>query len=190
MPAIKHAGRPVVLGTALAAALTVTVPATTAQATAPAASTRPAATATTTSTAGTGARTAVTARVAARTAKVHRAWQVARHQLGAPYAYGRSGPGAFDCSGLTYYAFHRKAHFRGFPRTSGAQARYAHPIKRSQLRRGDLVFFTSGGHVYHAAIFAGWRHGHRVVLHAPHPGTRVRIDPIWTSHWMARTLRH
>jgi cell wall-associated NlpC family hydrolase len=132
----------------------------------------------------------VTARVAARTAKVHRAWQVARHQLGAPYAYGRSGPGAFDCSGLTYYAFHRKAHFRGFPRTSGAQARYAHPIKRSQLRRGDLVFFTSGGHVYHAAIFAGWRHGHRVVLHAPHPGTRVRIDPIWTSHWMARTLRH
>jgi cell wall-associated NlpC family hydrolase len=182
MPAIKHAGRPVVLGTALAAALTVTVPAATAQATA--ASARPAATATSSSTSTSAARTG------ARTAKVHRAWQVARHQLGAPYAYGRSGPGAFDCSGLTYYAFHRKAHFRGFPRTSGAQARYAHPIKRSQLRRGDLVFFTSGGHVYHAAIFAGWRHGHRVVLHAPHPGTRVRIDPIWTSHWVARTLRH
>jgi cell wall-associated NlpC family hydrolase len=182
MPAIKHAGRPVVLGTALAAALTVTVPAATADASAP---TRVVAAASAAHTSATPVHHANP-----RLAKVRRAWHVARHQLGDPYAYGRTGPGSFDCSGLTYYAFHRKAHFRGFPRTSGAQARFAHRIPRSQLRKGDLVFFTSGGHVYHAAIFAGWRHGHRVVLHAPYPGAHVRIDRIWTSHWFARTLRH
>jgi cell wall-associated NlpC family hydrolase len=202
MPASKHAGRSAVLGTALAAALTVAVPAATADAftggTAPTASTGAVrTTSATTATSMTPVHSVHSASAAGaagavspRAARVLRAWRVARHQIGDPYAYGRTGPGSFDCSGLTYYAFHRMAHFRGFPRTSGAQARFAHHIARGQLRKGDLVFFTSGGRVYHAAIFAGWQHGRRTVLHAPYPGARVRIDPIWTNGWFARTLRH
>ena len=57
------------------------------------------------------------------------------------------------------------------------------------MRRGDLIFFTGGGGVYHVGVFAGWFHGRRMVLHAPYSGTRVRTDPVWTNSWFAGTLR-
>jgi cell wall-associated NlpC family hydrolase len=124
----------------------------------------------------------------ARTERVHLAFRIARNQLGDPYRYGASGPNAFDCSGLTYYAFHR-AGFRGLPRTSSAQAHFVRHIRRSHMRIGDLVFFYDGGGVYHVGIYAGVHHGRRFIIHAPYSGTRVRREAIWTSSWYAGTLR-
>src|SRR6478609_2433895 len=57
------------------------------------------------------------------------------------------------------------------PRTAAAQYRAAIRIPASQARPGDLVFFHSGGWVYHVAIYAG---GGRV-WHASRPGTRVSL---------------
>ena len=79
---------------------------------------------------------------------------IAAAQRGKPYAYGASGPRAFDCSGLTSYAFHR-AGFPAMPRTAAAQAHFARHISRGQMRRGDLIFFTGGGGVYHVGLYAG-----------------------------------
>jgi cell wall-associated NlpC family hydrolase len=124
----------------------------------------------------------------ARVERVHRAFRIARNQLGDPYRYGADGPRAFDCSGLTYYAFHR-AGFRRLPRTASQQAHFVQHIRRSHLRRGDLVFFRSGGAVYHVGIFDRWRHHHRIIIHAPHSGTRVKKERIWTNNWFAGTLR-
>jgi cell wall-associated NlpC family hydrolase len=124
----------------------------------------------------------------ARTERVHRAYRITTRQLGDPYRSGAAGPRAFDCSGLTYYAFHR-AGFRRLPRTSSQQAHFTRHIRRSRMRPGDLVFFRSGGHVYHVGVFAGWRHRHRTLIHSPYPGTRVRRERIWTSNWFAGTLR-
>ncbi|MGN6782574.1 MAG: C40 family peptidase [Marmoricola sp.] len=121
--------------------------------------------------------------------RVIHALQVARHQIGDPYRYGADGPGAFDCSGLTYYAMHKRSGFRHFPRTAAEQAHFAHRIRRGQMRTGDLMFFTSGGHVYHVGIFDGWRHGHRLVLHAPYSGARVRVERVWTNAWFPGTTR-
>jgi len=116
--------------------------------------------------------------------KVADATRVAVHQKGDPYKYGAAGPGRFDCSGLTYFSF-RKAGFRHIPRTSSAQAHWARHIKKRNVRRGDLVFFTNGSGVYHVGVFAGRRHGAKYVLHAPYSGARVRRERIWTSHWFA-----
>ena len=55
---------------------------------------------------------------------------------------------------------YRKAGIR-LPRTAAAQARRAHRIAKSKLRRGDLMFFTDGGGVYHAAMFLKWSTGQR-----------------------------
>ena len=128
----------------------------------------------------------------------HQARVVARHigdavhiavrQKGDPYRYGADGPNAFDCSGLTYFSY-RRAGFRHMPRTSSAQAHFARHIKRSHLRRGDLVFFYDRGGVYHVGVYAGAWSGRRHVLHAPYSGARVRTEPIWTDHWFAGTLR-
>jgi cell wall-associated NlpC family hydrolase len=127
-----------------------------------------------------------------RTHRIARAWHITRHQLGDPYRYGADGPNAFDCSGLVYYSF-RKAGFHHIPRTSRAQAAHMRRIKKGQLRRGDFVFFYHGaaraGNVYHVGVFAGFHHGRRTIIDAPHSGTRVRREPIWTGQWFAGTLR-
>jgi cell wall-associated NlpC family hydrolase len=120
------------------------------------------------------------------------AWAIVRHQQGDPYRFGAAGPGSFDCSGLVYYSY-RRAGFRNIPRTSSAQAGYMNRIGKGHLHRGDFVFFYSGGarasNVYHVGVFAGWRHGHRTIIHAPMPGQRVHRERIWTNRWFAGTLR-
>ncbi len=123
-----------------------------------------------------------------RDRKIHHGLEVAIHQKGDPYVYGADGPSAFDCSGLTMYAYGKAG--LNLPRTSDAQARYARHIHKKHLHRGDLIFFHSGGSVYHVAIYLGRHHGQRYVLHSPHSGTVVQRDPIWTSSWFAGTLRH
>ena len=135
---------------------------------------------------------APSADAATRMQRIQHAFSVASDQRGDRYQYGAAGPNRFDCSGLTYFAF-RKAGFRNIPRTSSAQARHAKRITRSNLRRGDLVFFHNGaarpGNVYHVGIFAGWNNGRRILLHSPSTGSRVHRSPIWTNSWFPGTLR-
>ena len=64
----------------------------------------------------------------------------ARRHLGARYAYGKTGPKAFDCSGFTLYVF-RACGVR-LDHSSRAQYRQGCAVKsRKELRIGDLVFF-------------------------------------------------
>ena len=77
------------------------------------------------------------------------------------------------------------------PRSSDDQGRYARHILRKNMRRGDLMFFTSGGHVYHVGIFLGRaRDGRPLLLHAPRSGERVHRERVWTNHWFPGTLRY
>ena len=126
--------------------------------------------------------------VAGRTGRVAHAMGIAASEKGKPYAYGAAGPRAFDCSGLTFYAFHR-AGFRGLPRTAAAQSHFARHISRHRMHRGDLMFFTGRGGVYHVGLYVGMSHGRRLVLHSPYPGRRVHIEPVWTNAWFPGTLR-
>ena len=60
--------------------------------------------------------------------------------IGARYSRGSSGPRAFDCSGFTSFVY-RKNNVM-LQRTSRSQYTQGVPIKISQLRKGDLVFFS------------------------------------------------
>ena len=122
-----------------------------------------------------------------RAQRITKAVRVALDQRGDRYRYGATGPNAFDCSGLMQYSF-RRAGLK-IPRTSGAQGRWARRIAKKSLRRGDLMFFTHGGRVYHAAMYIGRSHGRIRMLHAPGTGKRVRIDSPWTNQWFAATAR-
>lgn len=101
--------------------------------------------------------------------------QAAAAQAGKPYAGGGAGPGSFDCSGLTAYA-HRQVGI-SLPRTASAQRAAVRPVSQHDKKPGDLIFFSSGGRVYHAGIFAG---GNRMWA-APSSGDVVRLQNIWTS---------
>jgi cell wall-associated NlpC family hydrolase len=99
---------------------------------------------------------------------------------GRPYHYGASGPSSFDCSGFTRFVF---AHSVGTDLIHSSAAQYAHSIKiaKSAIRPGDLVFYTSGGSVYHVGIYAGGG----LIWDAPHTGLTVRLEKIATSSWVA-----
>lgn len=66
-----------------------------------------------------------------------------REHVGAGYASGASGPDAFDCSGLTSTAF--RAAGVSLPRTSQAQFGAGKAVARDEIRKGDLVFFSTAG---------------------------------------------
>lgn len=124
----------------------------------------------------------------ARWEKIQTARKIALNQIGDPYRYGAAGPGRFDCSGLIQFATHR-AGMTNVPRTSQAQANFMTRIKKSNMKAGDFMFFHNGGSVYHVAMFAGWRDGRRIMVHAPSSGKTVHRAKPWTSQWYAGTLR-
>ncbi|MEV0095738.1 NlpC/P60 family protein [Streptomyces sp. NPDC050738] len=95
----------------------------------------------------------------------------AQSKIGSPYVYGATGPGSFDCSGLTSWAYAQAG--ASIPRTSQAQASAGTPIySTSALKPGDLVIFYSDAH--HVGLYAG----NGQVLHAPKPGASVRYESI------------
>jgi cell wall-associated NlpC family hydrolase len=107
----------------------------------------------------------------------------ARRQKGKPYVYGADGPGSFDCSGLVRFVFEHAVH-RDLPHNAAEQYHSLHHIHRSHLRPGDLIF-TDDGSITHVGIFAG--HHHWWV--APHTGTRVQLQRIYSAHFVyARVL--
>jgi cell wall-associated NlpC family hydrolase len=114
-------------------------------------------------------------------AAARRAVAVALDQLGSPYVWGANGPGSFDCSGLTSFAY--AAAGITIPRVSRAQfAVYAgRPVDPLQLVPGDLVFFadTSGNPatIHHVGMYIG----RGLMVEAPHTGAVVRTSPIWRS---------
>lgn len=95
--------------------------------------------------------------------------------IGKPYVWGATGPGSFDCSGLTQAAW-RSAGV-SLPRTTYTQINAGQRVSRDQLAPGDLVFFYSG--VTHVGLYIG----NGQMIHAPRPGSTVRVAPIDSMPW-------
>jgi len=86
------------------------------------------------------------------------------NHIGDPYRYAASGPGSFDCSGLTMAAWASAG--KSLPHNAAAQYSATARVSRSQLQPGDLVFYRSLGHV-------GLYVGGGQIIDAPHTGTTV-----------------
>ncbi|HET7204803.1 MAG TPA: C40 family peptidase [Steroidobacteraceae bacterium] len=95
----------------------------------------------------------------------------AQAQIGVPYRWGGSDPGAgFDCSGLVAYVHAREGIV--VPRTAAEQFEAADRIDEDELRPGDLVFFRLESRrrgVSHVGIYTGQRR----FVHAPQSGRDV-----------------
>jgi cell wall-associated NlpC family hydrolase len=104
------------------------------------------------------------------TGQASSAVQFAYAQLGKPYLYGGTGPGAYDCSGLTMESW--AAAGVSIPRTAAAQQSALPSVSIGNLEPGDLVFF--GVPAYHTAIYIGGGN----IIQAPHTGASVEITPL------------
>ncbi|MGW0118656.1 C40 family peptidase [Streptomyces sp. NPDC003327] len=111
----------------------------------------------------------------AATAHANKALSVAASKKGSPYRYGAAGPTRFDCSGLALYAYKQAG--KTLPRTAQQQYNTTRHVSASSRQQGDLVFFHSGGRVYHVGIYAG----SNKIWHSPKAGSWVKLDRIWTS---------
>lgn len=108
---------------------------------------------------------------------------IALSQVGKPYVWAAGGPGSFDCSGLTSYAYAQVG--VSIPHQSQQQynlvARKGHLVYDiGSLKPGDLVFWGKGGSasaIYHVGIYIG---GGRYV-HASSPGVGVITSTLSTG---------
>jgi len=91
-------------------------------------------------------------------------------QRGKPYVWAASGPGSFDCSGLTAFAY--KAAGIALPHSSAQQSRMGQAVARADLQPGDLVFFYSP--VSHVGIYIG----NGQMVHAPTSGDVVKVASV------------
>lgn len=104
-------------------------------------------------------------------ARAQTAVRAALSQLGVPYRYGQSSPGrAFDCSGLTTYAWGKAG--VGLPRNSRRQYNALTKIPKQMAQAGDLIF--TGSPIHHVGIYLG----NGTMVHAPQTGDVVKIGPI------------
>jgi len=108
----------------------------------------------------------------ATTGPGQRALSAAEAELGKPYSYGGAGPGSFDCSGLTMFAW--RAAGVSLPHSASEQYGSTPHVSLSNLQPGDLLFFGSSGSIGHVSIYVSPGR----MIEAEDSGTVVSINPI------------
>ncbi len=95
----------------------------------------------------------------------------AQGQLGVAYKFAASSPGvAFDCSGLTKYAWGKAG--VSLPHQSAAQFASTPHVPADQAQPGDLIFYYAP--IGHVAIYLGGGS----MVHAPATGDVVKVSVV------------
>ncbi|MFM7226920.1 MAG: C40 family peptidase [Betaproteobacteria bacterium] len=103
--------------------------------------------------------------------------------VGIHYRRGGNSPEhGLDCSGLVRYVF-KQTNNIDLPRTSVEMSRVGEQVDKTDLQPGDLVFFNTLRRTFsHVGIYLG----DNKFIHAPTPGSAVRIESMDLSYWKAR----
>ncbi len=97
--------------------------------------------------------------------------EYAKQFLGNPYVYGGTSlTKGTDCSGFTMGVF--KKFGVSLPHYSVSQSNMGTKISASDLKPGDLVFYSKGGTINHVAIYIGGGQ----VIHASSPTSGIKIS--------------
>jgi len=111
--------------------------------------------------------------------------QSAMNFLGVRYRRGgTSADDGFDCSGFTRHVFEQSLGLV-LPRRVDEQAAAPglSPVKRDELKPGDLVFFNTLKRTFsHVGIYVG----EGKFIHAPRTGARVRVEDMRYPYWAKR----
>jgi cell wall-associated NlpC family hydrolase len=98
------------------------------------------------------------------------ALRAAMSEIGKPYLWAGSGPGSFDCSGLTMSSWRAAGVL--LPHSAAAQYSSSRHVGVDQLQPGDLVFF--GRPIHHVGMYVGGG----MMVHAPESGETVQVSPL------------
>ena len=97
--------------------------------------------------------------------------------VGGPYRAGGNDPRTgVDCSGFVKFVMQNGAGI-GMNRSSATQATQGKAISANQMQPGDLIFYGSGSHINHVAMYIG----NGQIVHASTYKTGIKI-----SNWNYR----
>ncbi|NMO95945.1 C40 family peptidase [Paenibacillus lemnae] len=109
--------------------------------------------------------------------------------MGTPYKFGASTSTTrvFDCSSFMKHIFKQYGVY--LPRTSAAQSKMGKAVSKSNLQKGDLVFFSSGSrangrNVTHVGVYVG--NGKFMHTYGK-PG--VMVSTLTSGHWSKTYLK-
>ena len=118
----------------------------------------------------------------------HGLFELAKDQLGSRYVYGSSRPGAFDCSGLTYYLY--RQYGIDIHRTASTQLQDGIIVAKEGLQVGDLIFFRETGE-YTISSHVGIYVGNNKIIHSGHKGVEfadLDFDYFYKYYQCARRI--
>ncbi|MBO4307344.1 MAG: CapA family protein [Bacteroidales bacterium] len=98
----------------------------------------------------------------------------AKKYIGTPYRWGGKGPGGFDCAGFTRYIYSKFG--VSLSPSAAPQFREGVSVKRSELCKGDLVFYggrKSRHSIGHVGIVTSVGDGEFFFIHASSKGVRI-----------------
>ena len=103
--------------------------------------------------------------------------------LGVPYKRGgNTVETGFDCSGFVRSMYEQTIGLI-LPRRAEQQAAVTQNIDKSELKPGDLVFFTTMRRAFsHVGIYVGEGR----FIHSPKPGAEVRVESMTVDYWARR----
>lgn len=106
----------------------------------------------------------------------------AESYLGTPYRYGGMTRKGIDCSAFVLSVFGASAGM-SLPRVAASQAQEGESVDKSNLQKGDLVFFSQGrGRISHVGIVESVTDGTVKFIHAA-TSKGVSISSLNDSYW-------
>lgn len=108
--------------------------------------------------------------------------KTAEKYLKTPYRFGGDTPRGFDCSGFVKYVYEQ--HGIKLPRTADVQYQRGKKVERTNLKAGDLVFFTTYAP---GASHVGIYYGNGKFIHAA-TSRGVMISRLDEDYWKPRYL--
>lgn len=108
---------------------------------------------------------------------------------GVKYKFGGNSRNGIDCSAFIQKAYKKTLNIK-IPRTTLLQSKIGKNIKKSQLRRGDLVFFKTGKNSRHVGIYLD--NGEFMHASSKRGVTISKLDNIYFNkhYWKSQRIIH